>query len=198
VGILHRIVLRTAGGRTRARRLLLCSAVVCAGTVPAAATDAAPVVTVHEEAGIYHVVATFSVSQPAAIAHAVLTDYEQIPRFMPDVRTSTVLERTADGLVVEQEATARMMMFSKRIHLVLVVQEAPGTIRFRDRCAKSFELYDGGWTLTSPQAGGTTIEYVLTAKPSFDVPEFLLKRLLKRDSTEMIRRLQVEIASRSR
>ncbi len=198
MGILQYFLLRTAGGRTRARRLLLCAAIVLAGAARVTATDTAPVVTVNEEGGTYRVVATFSVSQPAAIARAVLTDYEQIPRFMPNVRTSTVLERTAGGLVVEQEATARMMMFSKRIHLVLVVQEAAGMIRFRDRCGKSFDLYDGGWTLTSPETGGTTIEYALTAKPSFDVPEFILKRLLRRDSTEMIRRLQIEIASRGR
>jgi ribosome-associated toxin RatA of RatAB toxin-antitoxin module len=155
-------------------------------------------VTVHETDGTYRVVATFTVPQPAAIAHAVLTDYEQIPRFMPDVRTSTVIERSAHGLVVEQEATARMMMFSKRIHLVLVIQEDSGTIRFHDRCGRSFDLYDGGWTLSSPKTGETTIEYVLTARPSFDVPEFLLKRLLKRDSAEMIHRLQTEMASRAR
>ena len=198
MAILQRDRHLTAGGRTCARRLLFAATILVCGAAPATATDAAPVVTVREEAGIYRVVATFRVSQPAAIARAVLTDYEHIPRFMPDVRTSTVLERTATGLIVEQEATARMMMFSKRIHLVLVVEEAAGTIRFRDRCGESFDLYDGGWTLTSPETGGTTIEYVLTAKPAFDVPEFLLKRLLKRDSTEMIRRLQTEIASRDR
>ena len=198
MAILQRDRHLTAGGRTSARRLLFAAAILVCGAAPATATDAAPVVTVREEAGIYRVVATFRVSQPAAIARAVLTDYEHIPRFMPDVRTSTVLERTATGLIVEQEAIARMMMFSKRIHLVLVVEEAAGTIRFRDRCGQSFDLYDGGWTLTSPETGGTTIEYVLTAKPAFDVPEFLLKRLLKRDSTEMIRRLQTEIASRDR
>ncbi|MEN3336390.1 MAG: hypothetical protein V7647_66 [Acidobacteriota bacterium] len=198
MSLLQHVSLHIAGGRPRARRLLLCAAIVLTGALPATATDATPVVTVHETNGIYRVVATFTVPQPAAIAHAVLTDYEQIPRFMPDVRTSTVIERTPHGLVVEQEATARLMMFSKRIHLVLVVQEDPGTIRFRDRCGRSFDLYDGGWTLTTSKAGETTIEYVLTAKPSFDVPEFVLKRLLKRDSTEMIRRLQVEMASRPR
>ena len=199
MGILQRDRLLTAGGRTCARRLLFAATRSSfAARPPLLPPTPRPVVTVHEDAGIYRVVATFSVSQPAAIARAVLTDYEHIPRFMPDVRTITVLERTATGLVVEQEATARMMMFSKRIHLVLVVEEAAGTIRFRDRCGQSFDVYDGGWTLTSPQTGGTTIEYVLTAKPAFDVPEFLLKRLLKRDSTEMIRRLQTEIASRDR
>ena len=199
MAILQRDRHLTAGGRTRARRLLFAAAILVCGAAPATATDAAPVVTVREERGVYRVVAHASACRSRRRSRcAVLTDYEHIPRFMPDVRTSMVLERTATGLIVEQEAAARMMMFSKRIHLVLEVEEAAGTIRFRDRCGQSFDLYDGGWTLTSPETGGTTIEYVLTAKPAFDVPEFLLKRLLKRDSTEMIRRLQTEIASRDR
>ena len=81
---------------------------------------------------------------------------------MPDVRTSTVLERS-DGLtVVEQEAVARLMMFSKRIHLVLEVHEEPGTIRFRDRCGKSFARYEGVWTLTEQRMAGRSIAYELT------------------------------------
>jgi hypothetical protein len=40
--------------------------------------------------------------------------------------------------------------------------------------------------------------YRLSATPSFDIPEFLLKRLLKRDASQMIRRLQAEIVARSR
>ena len=98
--------------------------------------------------GIYTVAATFTVPQAASFALAVLTDYDQIPRFMPDVRTSTVLERGDDRTVVEQEAVARFMMFSKRVHLVLEVHEEPGTIRFRDRCGKSFARYEGVWTIT--------------------------------------------------
>jgi uncharacterized membrane protein len=60
--------------------------------------------TVREERGVYTVVARFPVDQPASAVLAVLTDYEQIPRFMPDVRTSIVRERTTGRAVVEQEA----------------------------------------------------------------------------------------------
>jgi hypothetical protein len=88
------------------------------------------------------------------------------------------------------------MLFSKRIHLVLEVHEQTGEIRFRDRCGKSFARYEGTWTITE-SGGQTAIAYRLTAKPSFDVPEFLLKRLLKRDASQMIQRLQAEIVARS-
>ena len=42
----------------------------------------------------------------------------------------------------------------------------------------------------------TAIAYDLAVKPSFSVPEFVLRRLLKRDAAQMIERLQEEIAAR--
>jgi hypothetical protein len=87
------------------------------------------------------VTATMLIALTGAMDGAVLTD---IPRFLPEVTSSEVRERSERRAVVEQEAVSRMMMFSKKVHL---------------------------------------ITYELTAKPSFDVPEFILKRLLKRDST---------------
>jgi ribosome-associated toxin RatA of RatAB toxin-antitoxin module len=164
-----------------------------------------PDVTVAARDGVYHVSATFRVSQPASVAFAVLTDYEQIPRFMPDVRKSEILERRdATGTtIVEQEAVARVMMFSKRVHLVLEIEEqqqaAPRVVRFHDRCGRSFSQYEGAWTISerTDAQGQVEIAYALTAKPTFDVPEFLLTRLLKRDAQTMIDRLRTEIARRA-
>ena len=188
----------TTGGRPGARRCLAWTAALVLGIGSLAgagqATDPAPAV--REERGVYVVSADFSVPGPAAVALTVLTDYENIPRFMPAVKTSTVTERGDDYAVVEQEAVATFMLFSKRIHLVLDVQEHAGTIRFNDRCGKSFERYEGTWTVSDTD-GRTTIGYRLTAKPAFDVPAFLLKRLLKRDALQMIGQLQTEIASRA-
>jgi ribosome-associated toxin RatA of RatAB toxin-antitoxin module len=188
------------GGRSGARRLLVTVALIAfsAAAVPAMAVPQNdPPVTVAEDNGIFSVTATFTVPQAGSFALAALTDYAQIPRFMPEVRTSNVIERADDRAVVEQEAVARFMMFSKRVHLVLEIHEERGTIRFRDRCGKSFARYEGVWTIAE-RDGTTHVTYELSAKPSFDVPEFLLKRLLKRDASQMIERLKAEIAARAR
>jgi ribosome-associated toxin RatA of RatAB toxin-antitoxin module len=174
---------------------ITCSFVFTAPRVEARAEADAADVTVREQDGIYHVAATFSVAQSAPVVFAVLTGYEEIPRYMPDVRSSRVIERSDGRAVVEQEAVARVMMFSKRVHLLLDVREEPRVIRFRDRCGRSFDHYEGAWTLTAAAgAGRVDVRYELAAKPSFDVPEFLIKRLLKRDAQEMIRRLRGEMA----
>ena len=169
-------------GCISARRLFI-SVALAVTAMTAAASDNAEVV-VTEQAGTYRVTATFAVTEPAPAVLAVLTDFERIPEFMPDMKTSTVLERSEAGLLVEQEAVARFLMFSKRVHLVLRVSEETGVIRFRDECKKSFEVYHGSW-IVRPAGKGATITYQLDAKPSFDVPAFVLRRLLKRDATEL-------------
>jgi carbon monoxide dehydrogenase subunit G len=182
--------------RTRARggRFLTAAALFLLFQASSAAAEP-PAVTVVEQRSVYTVVARFMVDQPAAVALAVLTDYEQIPRFMPGVRTSIVRERSAGWAIVEQEAMSTVMMFSKRVHLVLEIDESADTLIFHDRCGRSFVRYEGAWRV-SEQNGHTAVSYELTAEPSFEVPGFLLKRLLRRDSTQMIERLQREIAMR--
>jgi hypothetical protein len=190
---------RMPGGRlTGARRHVAVTAflVLVAAAVSAAEdSESEPQVTVREEAGVYSVTARFHVPQPPAVALAVLTHYEDIPRFMPQVKASVVRERAADHVVVEQEAVSRVMAFSKRVHLVLEIIETPDALYFRDRCGRSFVRYEGMWR-TVEQHGRTEIVYTLTTQPTFDVPDFLVKRLLKRDSTTTIEQLRREIAGR--
>ena len=154
-----------------------------------------PTLTVREARGVYTVSARFVADQPAAVVLNVLTDYAEIPRFLPDVRTSIVQERGAGWAVVEQEAASGLMMFSKRVHLVLDIQEHADAVLFRDRCGRSFARYEGAWRL-SQQGAQTVIDYELTAQPRFEVPGWMLKRVVRRDSAEMIGRLQREIATR--
>jgi ribosome-associated toxin RatA of RatAB toxin-antitoxin module len=156
-----------------------------------------PELTVREDHGVYAVTARFVVSETPSAALAVLTDYERIPRFMPGIESSVVLERSPGRVLVAQEAVSHLMLFSKRVHLVLEIVEAHGILRFRDRSGQSFARYEGRWQVCE-ESGGTSISYELTAQPAFSVPEFLLRRLLKRDSAQMIESLRREIGSRAR
>ena len=189
------------GEPARVRRFVVAAAValatLCSGDLTASdVSGAGPQVSVREDRGVYSVAARFEIPQSAAQALAVLSDYERIPRFMPEIRTSVVLSRTAGRILVEQEAISRFMMFSKKVHLLLEVTQDDSSLRFVDRCGKSFTTYEGAWRTTTA-AGRTTVLYELRAQPAFDVPEFILKRLLKRDSVQMIDRLQREIAARA-
>jgi hypothetical protein len=178
-------------------RTLLTS--VAALAVTLAATTAAaqdPVTSVRESDGEYAVSATFTVPGSPRTAREVLTDYANIPRFMPDVQSSVVVERQDGHARVEQEAHPQFMWFSRQIYLVLDVEEEAAVIRFRDRCNRSFVRYEGAWTIGT-QNGQTQLTYELIARPAFSVPGFVLRKLLKRDAVTMAGRLQSEIRARS-
>lgn len=186
----------TRGAVGNGRRLLFVLMVAAvAGQPVQGTTDQAPGsdVSVREDQGVYQVRARFRVAALPSTALAVLTDYERIPRFIRQVKTSIIRERTGSRVVVEQEATASVMMFSKRIHLLLVVQEGAHRLSFKDASGRSFTQYEGTWCARE-ENGSIIVSYELNAKPSFTVPGFLLKRLLKRDAQEMIERLREEIA----
>jgi carbon monoxide dehydrogenase subunit G len=166
-----------------------------AGVHAAEDSSTKPVVTVREDQGVYSVTARFVVAQPASVAFAVLTDYDRISRFMPGVEKSAVIDRGVRHATVSQEAVSHFMMFSKRVYLTLDIVEGTDTVQFRDRSGRSFALYAGSWTLCE-EPGGTLVIYELSARPGFDVPDFVLKRLLKRDSVQMIEALRLEMAAR--
>src|SRR5690349_4311442 len=91
--------LASPDGRTSVRRGFVVS-LIAALSIPLSAATTTPdgLITVREEHGVYRVSASFEARPGAAIARAVLTDYEQIPRFMPDVRSSRIVSRE-DGQV---------------------------------------------------------------------------------------------------
>jgi carbon monoxide dehydrogenase subunit G len=170
---------------------------LAAGAASLPLSAAAADVAVREQQGTYLVSARFEVPQDRAAVLAVLTDYEQIPRYMPDVTRSVIRERRGARVIVEQEAVSRFLMFSKRVHLLLEIAEWDTSITFADTSGQSFSAYVGMWSLSEVD-GHTVIDYQLSAKPTFDVPSFLLSRLLEKDATRMIARLRVEIEARAK
>jgi carbon monoxide dehydrogenase subunit G len=158
---------------------------------------AAPAIDVRHDDGTYRVTATFLIDEAPPAAFAVLTDYERIPEFMPDVRSSVIRERADGHALIEQEAHPRLLMFSKKVHLLLDVTETADRVAFVDRSGRSFVSYVGHWQLAG-EASGTRITYQLAARPAFDVPSFVLTRLLRKNAGEMIARLRAEIAARAR
>ncbi len=183
----------TAAGRC-ARRLLLCLGIAALASPFLGAAGSEPDVAVTESGGLYRVAARFIVPQSRARAIAVLMDFERIPEYVPEIKSSTVIGRSNGVLIVEQAAVAKFMMFSKAVHLVLHVAERDGEIQFIDRCGSSFDTYQGSWTVVEGP-GGTTITYALAARPAFDVPGFVLRRLMKRDAQELIVQLTRAIAT---
>jgi len=185
------------GGRACVRRVacavLLAASLLGASASPARAAQGSDL-QVQERDGVFSIATTFDVPQAPGAVLAVLTDYEGIPRIAPDITRSVVLSRQDGRTVVEQQAVSRVMFFSKTVHLRLEIHETASSLHFRDTCGRSFTLYEGAWRV-SPAGTGTRITYELRARPAFEVPDFLVKRLFRRDAAQLIARLRQAMSS---
>src|SRR5437773_5510568 len=69
----------------------------------------------------YRLDGDFTANIPRTVAWGVLTDYDEIDRFVSSIRLSAVLGRESTEVMVEQVAEARLLMFTRPIHLMLRV-----------------------------------------------------------------------------
>jgi hypothetical protein len=59
------------------------------------------------------------------IAWEVLSNYDDLARFIPDIRSSRVLKRDAGGLVVEQKGEFGVLFFRRAVEVTMQVSEEP-------------------------------------------------------------------------
>lgn len=158
-----------------------------------------PDVVLTREGGVFRLEAGFTVDAPAGVVWGVLTDYNQMPSFLSSLKKSKVLEKTSKGAVIEQEGSARLLIFSHDIKLKLDVNEKPPTrIEFRDLGGSEFEEYDGAWTIHTSSMG-TSVSYELFAEmtPSM-VPRALARKVLEKSVHRQLQELAREIVRRTR
>jgi hypothetical protein len=125
----------------------------------------------HEKDGVDEVKAQFYVRADAPIAWNVLSDYENIPKFVHTMKKSHIEKRCDENLLLTQEAEAGFLFITKKVHVLLKVHEIPGqSISFEDVSLKDFCFYQGSWNIKSAPQGGVSVVYQLEAKKNFDAP----------------------------
>jgi hypothetical protein len=129
-------------------------------------------------------------------AWAVLTDYDHLARFIPNMRSSRVIARSPAGPVVKQKGVARMFAFSVPFQVTLAVRELPPD-RIESRGAGgSFREFRGMYELDADH-GRTRLRYTCTMIPDFFVPPLLGTMILEHDVKDSLGALADEIVRRS-
>ena len=171
-------------------RLLL--ALLLALSVPAMAQD--PVLELHvervhtEEGPVYQIAARGEVAAPPAAVWRILTDYNRMAEFVPDLRSARVVSRSGDLAVVEQFGSARLLFFRRDIHLVVQVREQPMTRIDVSQVDGDMKVYRCSWQLVPvPETGGTRVVYSGTMAPNFYVPGMFGAKLVRSDVDRMLR-----------
>jgi ribosome-associated toxin RatA of RatAB toxin-antitoxin module len=92
-------------------------------------------------------------------AWRVLTDYDDYPRFIPDLASSRTVARNGGSAVVEQRGEARWLLFREPLTVTFAVTEtAPHLLRSR-AVSTSFRDLESRYDLQPLPGGGVRLEY---------------------------------------
>ena len=130
---------------------------------------------------------------PPALAFAVLTDFEHMAQFIPDLHSSQVQERQGTVLVVAQQGTARWGPVSMAFDAVRELRLNP-PIEIRSRLLRgSMKRLDSLMQLEEV-AGGTLLRYHAEGEPGQWFPPVVGPALVRQETADqfnaMLREMQ--------
>jgi ribosome-associated toxin RatA of RatAB toxin-antitoxin module len=120
----------------------------------------------------FDVRAVATVSAPISTVWQVLTDYDNLARFIPGLSRSAVQARSANRVVVEQKGEARFLVFSYPIEVRLEVIESPTDSITSRAIEGNLKRLRGRYELRSA-GGGIQLRYSGELEPDFALPPII-------------------------
>ena len=162
-------------------------------SVPAAAAD--PEVSVTSREGRFFVSSSTPVAASAEIAWRVISDYDRLAEFVPDLHISRVISAPGEPLLGEQGGEAGFLVFRFSINVVLEITEAaPQRLEFR-AIRGNMRSMRGEWRI-GKTVSGILLEYSAELEPSFWVPPLIGPAVMRRDIAAQIGGVVREIERR--
>jgi ribosome-associated toxin RatA of RatAB toxin-antitoxin module len=135
---------------------------------------------------VFEVAASGNVKAAPAAVWKVLTNYEGMPEFVPDLEKTRVLSRTGNRAIVEQSGVARFLFLTRAIHLIVQVAEEPISAIDISLVTGDMKVYSCRWEMTALPDGGTRVAYSGKLVPKFYVPGMLGANIIRRDIDRMM------------
>ena len=123
---------------------------------------------------------------PHSVEHVwhVLTDYEALPEFIPNLAKSRRLEHPTGGIRLEQVGSQRLLRFNFSARVVLDLEEKfPHEINF-NMVEGDLKAFSGTWRLEPSSLGNqclTNLHYTVRVWPKRTMPIAIIESRLKRD-----------------
>jgi len=131
----------------------------------------------------YVVKAQMFAAVPQTIAWAVLTDFNNMAGWVPNVRESRVVKSADKQMTIEQSGTAKLGPLSFSYTSLREIVMDPQTTIQSTQVKGSMKRQQSLMTL-SPETGGTRMQYQLEIVPSALVSTVMSQDLLKRNIEE--------------
>ena len=130
------------------------------------------------------ITAKIQIPQPVEQIWKVLTDYEALVDFIPNLAKSRLLEHPNGGIRLEQVGSQRLLNFNFCARVVLDLQEYfPKEIKF-SMVEGDFKGFSGSWCLEPYSFGeitGTNLCYTIQVWPKLTMPITIIENRLSKD-----------------
>jgi len=167
---------------------------VAPGLVRAAAAEA--IETRIERQGEYITVSASAVMQvDARIAWEVLSDYDNLAQFIPDMKSSRVVSRSGDRVVVEQKGEIGFFFYRQPVDVTLEVLEQPQRRIVARRIAGNIRDLETRYELGTSDAG-VRFDYSGRFIPAFSLPPLIGMPIVRRIVERRFRAMVEEIVRR--
>jgi ribosome-associated toxin RatA of RatAB toxin-antitoxin module len=114
----------------------------------------------------------------------ILTDYEALPDFIPNLAKSCLLEHPTGGIRLEQVGSQSLLNFKFCARVILDLEEFfPKLINFK-MVEGDFKGFSGSWSLEPCSLNGdlgTKLSYRIQVWPKLIMPISIIERRLSRD-----------------
>lgn len=175
--------------------LLLCFGLA----LPALAEDAALLdeddVAVSYKDGRYEARFAFDIGVPPAVALAVLTDFERMPEFVPNLKSSRVLAREGPRWRIAQEGEVRFGFFRLSFDSVRQIElTQDGRLLSRTLSSSAGNSSSEMRVLAAP--GGARLEYRLEVTPVNWIPSGLGQAMMRHELAEQFNAIGREMLRR--
>ncbi|SEB13566.1 SRPBCC family protein [Variovorax sp. YR216] len=162
---------------TRARFVaLLLAGALC---VPAAANVPQVEIETNGQGDDITVTASAEMLVDARIAWDVITDYDHLAEFIPYMRSSRVVQRDADRVVIEQTGMFSFLFYKQRVQAQLAVVESPPRRVMAHAVGGNLREMEGRYTLEKLPAGTVRLSYSARLVPDFAVPPLIGKAVMR-------------------
>lgn len=154
-----------------------------------------PEVRIERHGAAYAVSARLALDVERSTAWAVITDYNRLHDFVPDMHESRIVSRPGEPTLVRQSGSWNVLGYRVPVEIVAHVDEEPmRSVRFHS-VSGNVHVEHGEWSIAE-QGAGVTITYRVECTPDFWVPPILGTILIRRDVRANLERVAQEMLKR--
>ncbi|KPK33108.1 MAG: hypothetical protein AMJ66_05830 [Betaproteobacteria bacterium SG8_40] len=138
-----------------------------------------------------------TLTAPAELIWATLTDYDHLSEFIPGMRESRIIGRRGPAAIVEQLGEASFLVFSFGIDVVVESAEYPPDRIEIHVVSGNLRRLDGAYRLSAGEEEGTwVLSWSGVIEPALPVPSFLTVGLMRRNVEAQFSGMVAEIEKR--